>query len=218
MADSPLPPPRIEPLAPPYSPELENLLQRITPPAAPSVLTLFRVLAHHPLLAERMVGWGGFLLGRKATLTLRDREVVIDRVCARCGAEYEWGVHVAAFAEAAGLTPEQIAAIAESGAPPRPDRLRTGSLDRLRRGQAQDDRHAVLTARDRLLVRMVDELHDSGTVSDALWAQLAASWNTQQLLELLLLAGWYHAIAYVCNAARVPLETWVPRWKRRGNL
>ncbi len=191
MSDFLPPPPRIPPLAPPYQPELEALLQRITPPGAPSVLALFRTLAHHPVLAERMTGWGGFLLGRKATLALRDREVVIDRVCARCGAEYEWGVHVAAFAEAAGLTADQNTAIADPGAS-----------------------DAALTARDRLLVRMVDELHDSGTVSDALWLQLAGWWNARQLLELLLLAGWYHAIAYVCNAARVPLEPWAPRWQR----
>jgi hypothetical protein len=56
--------PRIEPLAPPYAPELETLLQRMTPPGAPSVLALFRVLAHNPLLAERMIGAGGYLLGR----------------------------------------------------------------------------------------------------------------------------------------------------------
>jgi len=190
MSVTPLPP-RIEPLTPPHNPELESLLQRMTPPGAPSVLALFRVLAHHPMLAERMSGFGSLLLGRKASLGLRDREVVIDRVCARCGAEYEWGVHVAAFGEAAGLTPAQNTAIADPEA---------------------DD--APLTPRDRLLVQMVDELHESGTVSDALWPELAALWSTQQLLELLALAGWYHAIAYVCNAARVPLESWGARWRR----
>jgi 4-carboxymuconolactone decarboxylase len=184
-------PARIEPLAPPYTPELEALLQRITPPAAESVLSLFRVLAHHPVLAERMSGWGGFLLGRKASLSLRDREVVINRVCARCGAEYEWGVHVAAFGEAAGFTAAQITALA--------DRDATG---------------ASLTPRDRLLVRMVDELHETGTLGDALWFDLAALWSTQQLLELLMLAGWYHAISYVCNAAGVPLESWAARWEK----
>jgi 4-carboxymuconolactone decarboxylase len=190
MSDTPLSP-RIEPLAPPYDPELEALLQRMTPPGAPSILALFRVLAHHPALAERMSGFGSLLLGRKASLSLRDREVVIDRVCARCGAEYEWGVHVAAFSEAAALTPAQNAAIANPDA---------------------DD--GPLTPRDRLLVQMVDELHERGTVSDALWPELAALWSTQQLLELLMLAGWYHAIAYVCNAARVPLESWGERWRR----
>ena len=185
--------PRIDPLAPPYSPDLEALLQHMTPKGAPSILALFRVLAHNPALAERAAGWGGYLLGRKATLPLRDREVVIDRVCARCGAEYEWGVHVAAFGEAAGFTSVQNAAIADPHA---------------------DD--APLTPRDRLLVRMVDELHETSTVSDALWPQLAALWSAPQLIELLMLAGWYHAISYVCNASRVPLEDWGVRWRREA--
>ena len=89
--------PRLAPLAPPYSAELQALLAKMTPPGAPDILALFRVLAHNPELAERMTGWGGYLLGRKAGLDLRDREVVINRVCARCGAEYEWGVHVAGW-------------------------------------------------------------------------------------------------------------------------
>jgi 4-carboxymuconolactone decarboxylase len=182
---------RIAPLAPPYSPELLALLSKMTPPGAPDILALFRVLAHNPDMAERMTGWGGYLLGRKASLPLRDREIVIDRVCARCGAEYEWGVHIAAFAKAAGLTDAQNTAIA---------------------GGSADD--SSLAARDRLLVRMADELHDTAHVGDGLWRELEAVWSPPQLLELLMLAGWYHAISYVCNAARVPLESWGARWSR----
>ena len=182
-------PPRIPPLEPPYPAPIADLLARMNPPGRPEVLALFRVLAHHPALAQRMTGWGGFLLGRNALLPLRDREVVIDRACARCGAEYEWGVHVAAFTQAAGFTPEQNRAIADPSA---------------------DD--AVLTERDRLLVQLVDELHETAQVSDALWAELARHWTQPQLIELLLLAGWYRAISYVCNAARVPLERWGARW------
>lgn len=191
MSAIPASPPRIEPLAPPYEPELQALLQRMTPPAAPAILALFRILARNPGLAERSTGWGAYLLGRKATLPLRDREVVIDRVCARCGAQYEWGVHVAAFGEAAGFDARQTAAIADP----------QGDL-------------AALPPRDQLLVRMVDELHDTATVGDALWRELAAHWSDAQLIELLMLAGWYHAISYVCNAARVPLEAWGARWDR----
>jgi 4-carboxymuconolactone decarboxylase len=182
--------PRIEPLAAPYAPELLALLRRMTPPAAPSILALFRVLAHNPELAQRATGWGAYLLGRKAMLSLRDREVVIDRVCARCGAQYEWGVHVAAFGEAAGFDAHQTAAIADL-----------------------DADMTALTPRDRLLVRMVDELHGTATVGDGLWQELAAHWSEAQLIELLMLAGWYHAISYVCNAARVPLEAWGARWR-----
>jgi alkylhydroperoxidase family enzyme len=147
------------------------------------------VLAQHPKLAERMTGWGGFLLGRHAALPLRDRELVIARVCARCGAEYEWGVHVAAFTQAAGFSPAQVKAIADPAA---------------------DD--AALTERDRLLVRLVDELQDSANVGDALWAQVAQHWSTEQQIELLMLAGWYRAISYLCNVARVPLEPWAARF------
>ena len=186
-----LPPPRIAPLEPPFEPDLQALLTRMTPPQAPSILALFRVLARNPVLAERSTAWGGYLLSRKASLPLRDREVVIDRVCARCGAEYEWGVHVAAFAEAAGFSPAQVAAITDPMA---------------------DD--AGLTERDRLLVQLVDELHDTAHVGDALWQQLARHWTEAQLVELLMLAGWYHAISYVCNAARVPLESWARRWQQ----
>lgn len=186
---SPNPAARIPPVSAPYEPELGALLRRMTPPEAVDVLQLFRVFARHPLLAERLMPWGGFMLGRHAMLPLRDREVVIDRVCARCGAEYEWGVHVAAFAKAAGFTPAQLVAI--------------------ERGRADD---AALTERDALLVRLVDSLHDTADVDDELWAQLAAVWSEPQLLELLLLAGWYRAISYVCNAARVPLERWQARF------
>ena len=38
---------------------------------------------------------------RPRPLSLREREIVIDRTCALTGCEYEWGVHVAIFAEAA---------------------------------------------------------------------------------------------------------------------
>ena len=192
---NPSPSYRIPPLEPPYPSPLQALLEKMTPPGAPDILALFRVLARHPDLAERMTGWGGFLLGRRALLPLRDREVVIDRVCARCGAQYEWGVHVAAFAGAAGFSSEQSAAIVDPGADA-----------------------ACLSPRDRLLVQMVDELHERSNVSDALWRELSGIWSPAQLLELLMLAGWYHAISYVCNVAQVPLEPWAARFPAQSPL
>jgi 4-carboxymuconolactone decarboxylase len=186
-------PPRIQPLEPPFDPSIDQLLTRMNPPAAPSILALFRTFAVNPAMAERMMPWGGYLLGAKASLPLRDREVVIDRVCARCGAEYEWGVHVAAFAGAAGFTDAEIAAIA---------------------GTTSDGLDA-LPERDRLLVLLVDELHETSHVSDDLWERIAALWTPAQCIELLMLAGWYRAISYVCNGARVPLEAWQARFPNR---
>lgn len=183
------PAPRIAPLQPPYPDAIGTLLKRMTPPQAPEVLSLFKVMAVNPALAERTLDLGRYLLGRHAAIDLRDRELVILRVCARCGAEYEWGVHWTAFADAAGLSDAE--------------RRATASVD----GDL-----AQLAPKDALLIAMVDRLHDTGDIDDALWETLNAHWSHTQLIELMMLAGWYHAVSYVCNAARVPLETWAARW------
>jgi alkylhydroperoxidase family enzyme len=88
----------IMPLEPPYSPEVEKLLARWMPPgAAVEPLALFRTLARSPMLFDRMRPLGAGFLG-KGSLPARDRETVILHTCRRCGCEYEWGVHRAAFA------------------------------------------------------------------------------------------------------------------------
>ena len=163
----------------------------MTPPDAPEILALFRVLAVNPVLAERSMPWGGYLLGRKASLPLRDREIVILRVCARCGAEYEWGVHWAAFAQAAGLGAREREAIVSADA--RPRRARAA------RSAAGASWWTRCTTRP-----------TSTTRSGRRWRRTGRS---RSCIELLMLAGWYHAISYVCNAARVPLETWAARWR-----
>src|SRR6476660_9305041 len=102
---------RIAPLQPPYAPEVQAQFDRIMRGAAP--LALFRVMAGHPRAWEKFRG--GSLLD-KGPLSLREREIVIDRTCALNTCEYEWGVHVAAFAEAAHLTDEQVRATVLEGA------------------------------------------------------------------------------------------------------
>jgi 4-carboxymuconolactone decarboxylase len=181
--------PRIPPLEAPFPEPIADLLNRMNPPGRADILALFRVLAINPELAERTLGLGRYLLGRMAAIGLRDREVVITRACARCGAEYEWGVHVAAFGDAAGFS----------------------ATDRRVMASVIEDT-ALLAPRDRLLVSMVDQLHDTSHIDDALWEALGAHWSPPQLIELMMLAGWYHAVSYVCNAARVPLEEWAARW------
>src|SRR2546423_9407309 len=96
---------RIAPLQPPYAPEIQAQFDRIMKGAPP--LMLFRVMAGHDRAWEKFRAGG--LLDR-GPLSLREREIVIDRTCARTGCEYEWGVHVATFAEAAHLTEEQAGA------------------------------------------------------------------------------------------------------------
>ena len=128
--------PRIAPLQPPYPPEIQQQFDRIMRGAPP--LMLFRVMAGHARAWEKFRA--GSLLDR-GPLTLREREIVIDRTCARTGCEYEWGVHVATFAEAAHLTDEQVRATV--------------------RGDADA---ACWSAAEQALIAAVDALHERATL------------------------------------------------------
>ena len=181
--------PRIAPLEPPYEPEIDAILKKWMPPGAETEpLRLFRTLAVHDELASRMRPIGSGILGH-GRVEPREREIVIHRTCARAGAEYEWGVHVLAFGKPLGLSDEQIAATVH--------------------GSAEDP---AWSERDALLIRLADELHDTSTVPDALWADLAAHYGDDQLLELVITAGWYRLLSYVINAAGIEHEPWAARF------
>ncbi len=181
--------PRIAPLQPPYEPDLEQQLRKWMPPGSTlEPLALFRTLAVHDELFARMRPLGAGILGH-GRVDPRDREIIIHRTCARADAEYEWGVHAVAFGKPLGLTDEQLAAT--------------------RRGAADDP---VWSPEDALLLELADQLHDRCDVSDELWESLAARFTPDQLLELVITAGWYRLLSYVIRAARVPLEEWAQRF------
>ena len=149
-------------------------------------LVLFTTLARDHRLFFKFFGAG--LLDR-GHLTIRQREIVIDRVTAICGAEYEWGVHVAAFAGKAGLTRQQLAS------------LTTGGPD----DPCWDDD-------DQVLIRLCDSLHRYCTVDDELWEKLSARHSDEAILELLMVAGSYHTVSYLVNSLRLPLEAGAARF------
>ena len=86
--------PGIAPEEPPYNDDIAAAFEAIMPPGA-EPLALFRVMARSPRILEKMRA--GSLLDR-GSISLRMREIIIDRTTARCGAEYEWGMHIAYFA------------------------------------------------------------------------------------------------------------------------
>jgi 4-carboxymuconolactone decarboxylase len=182
--------PRIAPLEPPFAPEVAEELARWQPPGK-NPIALFRTLARHLPLARAMYPLGHFFLGSESSLKIRDREIIIDRVCARRACEYEWGVHARVFGRAAGLDESELAAIVREG----PEK-------------------ECWSESDRILIRMADELHETAAISDDLWRQLVRHWSEEQLLELLALAGQYHLISFLANSLRVPLEAWTPRFPR----
>ncbi len=181
--------PRIDPVQPPYPPQVAERLAAMMPPGVPPIL-LFRTFARNLPMTTAMSGWGGYELSKRLSLSMRDREIIIDRTCARCGCEYEWGVHVAFFAGRVGLSERQVTSLTH--------------------GSASDPCWA--DERDRLLIEAADALHDTADIDDDLWHRLAGLFSHEQLLDLLMLAGWYHAVSFAANGARVPLEDGAPRF------
>jgi 4-carboxymuconolactone decarboxylase len=59
---------------------------------------------------------------------------------------------------------------------------------------------------------MVDELHETATVTPGLWEAMEREWDAEQLVELLALAGQYHLVSFVANAAGVEHEDFAARF------
>jgi alkylhydroperoxidase family enzyme len=181
--------PRIEPVEPPYEPEVETRLAAMMPAGVPPIL-LFRTFAKNLPMAKAMGPWGGYELSKHLSLTLRDREIVIDRTCALCRCEYEWGVHVAFFAERAQLSSAQVFSLTH--------------------GQPTDD--CWMQPSDQLLIEAVDSMHGTGTIPDDIYVRLASVFTEAQILDLTMLCGWYHAISFTANVAGVRREPGAPRF------
>jgi hypothetical protein len=188
---------RIRPLEPPYSPPVAAALGQVMPSGVAPLL-LFRSLAVNERVFLRMMA--GSLLDRGA-ISLREREIVIDRTCARCGSAYEWGVHISFFRHRVGFTEEEVGATC-----------------------AADPESTVFTPRERLLLRLVDALHDTGRVEDRLWYALRTEWTESQLIEIVALVGFYHLVLVLHECFRAapgalrPAVPRRPRARARGNL
>ena len=169
---------RIAPVSPPLDPDMQKVIDTIMRGAPP--LVLFTTMARDRRLFFKFFNSG--LLDR-GNLTIRQREIVIDRVTAACGAEYEWGVHVSVYAAKAGLTEAQIVSLVSGG---------------------PDDE--CWADEDRVLIRLCDSLQQACTIDDALWTQLTAHHTDEAILELLMLAGTYRTVSYLVNGLQLPLE------------
>jgi alkylhydroperoxidase family enzyme len=143
-------------------------------------LTLFRVIAGQARAWEKFRA-ASLLDG--GPLTLREREIVIDRTCARTACEYEWGVHIAIFAKAAGLSEEQVAATVRDPADA-----------------------PCWSAPEQALIAAVDALHDRATWTGAEFKALSAHYDDAKIFEVLLLCGFYRTVSYIANSLALPLE------------
>ena len=178
---------RISPTQPPFPTEIQDRLDRLMPKGM-APLVLFTTLARDKRLFEKFMA-GGLL--DPGHLTLRQREIVIDRVTALCKSEYEWGVHIALFAQRAGLDESQVTST-----------VKGGKAD------------PVWGDEERALLAACDQLHQNCDVDDATWQDLQQHFSEEALLEILMLAGYYRTVSSITNALRLPLETYGARFPK----
>jgi AhpD family alkylhydroperoxidase len=122
----------------------------------------------------------------------RDRELLILRTAwlTRCG--FEWAYHQP-LVERLGMSAEEIERITAG-----PDARGWSELDAA-------------------LLRAVDELHASADISDATWAVLRAHYGEAELIEIPVVVGQYHLVAFFNNAMGVEVDPQLPALPQRSN-
>ena len=113
-----------------------------------------------------------------SSIPLRDRELVVLRTTWLCQSPYAWSEHVR-IAQSQGIDHADIQRVADG-----PDAAGWDEFDRA-------------------IVRAVDQLHATATVSDEAWQVLATRYTEEQLLEFPMLAGLYHLVSWTQNAAGI---------------
>jgi alkylhydroperoxidase family enzyme len=143
-------------------------------------LNIFTTLARHPDLLNAWMPFASYMLIR-ARLPFADRELLILRTGYNCRSAYEWGQHVR-IALAGGLGRDVI------------DRIPAGPP-----ASGWDDRQAHL-------LRAADELHADARISEETWQGLATHLDERQLMEVAILVGQYHLVAFALNSLGVQPE------------
>lgn len=184
--------PRISPLpVADWPPAMREALAALRPPEPrhplperggdrPKGLNILGTLARHPALTRAYHTFNGHVLFA-TTLTPRQRELLVLRVAAVRGADYEWAQHVVLGREA-GLADDEIDRVAAG-----PDAPGWSALDAA-------------------LLRAADELVTDACITDATWRVLARELDDQQLLDLVFTVGAYDALAMALRSFRVPLD------------
>jgi len=143
---------------------------------------VIRTLVRHPDLLSAWLGLGTKLLFSER-LSSRERELAVLRVARRTSAAYEWGGHALA-AQAAGMTAAEIRAVL--------------------------DDTAAWSSSEAALLQAVDELCADNCVSDTTWAALSATRDDQQVIEVLVLTGFYRMNAGILNSLGVQPDSGMP--------
>jgi alkylhydroperoxidase family enzyme len=176
-------PARIMPLEPAdWPPDVRKWLARY---GTGQVAGIYRTYARHLAMDQPRTRVSEHIR-QQSTLSTRIRELLIIRIGVLCRSEYEWAAHAPA-GRRAGLTDADIQRIVEGP------------------GTAGDPV-------DNALLRAVDELHRDAMVSDSTWRELAAVFDSRQLLDILITTGGYRMVSMALNTFGVQLEPGAERF------
>lgn len=161
-------------------PELAPLVARIKAERGGRLLNLYRMLLHSPPIAS---GWLALFtaIRQQSTLSGRLRELVILRIAALNGAEYEFKAHVP-FALKEGLGQSQ--------------------LDALKAGRAPEG----LTEADEAALAYADAMTRTVRVPDPVFAAARRHLGERELVELTATIAGYNLVSRVLEALQIDHE------------
>lgn len=139
----------------------------------------FLALIHNPALARHMQGLGEHLRW-KNRLPPALLEMAVLFTARRWSCQHEWYMHEK-LARKAGLADAIIQALAEGREP------------------------SPMSPDEALVYRASRQAHATGRLDDETFAAMIERWGREGVLDLLVLNGYYSAMAMVLNSAGLPL-------------
>jgi alkylhydroperoxidase family enzyme len=158
------------------SPEVRASLARL-----PASANIFKMLAHAETCVKPVLKLGGTLLG-KLQLDPKLRELCLLRAVKLEGGEYEWEQHVP-IARALGCSAAQIAALEDD-----------------------DDAAACFEARERAALQFTREVVVDVRASQETLAQARGYLSDREIVELIVMAGFYLMLARLTETLDVETE------------
>ncbi len=159
---------------------------RLRTEGRPKALNALGTLANHPELCRAYHAFNGHIL-YNTTLSPRQRELLVLRVAALRGSEYEWAQHVV-LGRDVGLSAAEIDRVAEG-----PGASGWSSLEGA-------------------VVRAADELVADARIGEETWAALAEELDVQQLMDLVFTVGAYDLLAMAFRSFGVEIDEDLRDW------
>jgi len=162
-------------------PELAGTIAKIKGARGGRLINVYRLMLHSPTLAD---AWFEFNQAVRYGTEIdgQCREIAVIRVAILNNVEYVQRAHGPSYALKEGLTPEQVAAIADW----QPSKM-------------FNDRQRALLAYTDAMTRQID-------VEDSLFTEIRKHFSERQTVELTMLIGTYNMFTRVLQALKIDPE------------